>query len=432
MIAAIAARLGYGDLVEAAKESAGNLGGDVDEGLAAMPASCMAAQHFYNHATIQNLAVSRCESNLSYSGKPLDYYSMTRCAIHGNYGTGSGSYTWGNQNTASNGWRLNRQWSGGQKVGNGLRIYHFDPTDTRAITLAQRSGGSAYPSDRQSTFVLRVFGRASKFKIDVTSMKNRNYKPYSVTVDANTFKAAGGADKIVYEIPLPKAIQRLGACRWDREIKVVALDENGNAGDRSCLHRFHTFSPIVLNLAGAGMIETINPQVSNVKFDLDANGLKETLGWIKAGTGLLAIDLNDNGRIDDGRELFGESTRIIGTKDNAEDGYIALAQYDSNKDNMIDSKDAVFNKLKVWVDLNQDGQSQPHELKTLADLNITKIATDYTEVAKDKQIQSDGYQEANIVKYESKYWGPQQCGEKGCASYDVFFGSTESTFAFGN
>ena len=190
--------------------------------------------------------------------------------------------------------------AGGQQINNGLRIYHYDPTDLKAIELANRPSGSVYPLDRQSTFVLRVFGRADKFKIDVTSMANKAYKPYSVTVDASMFQKSGGDEKIIYEIPVPKAIQRLGACRWDREIKVTAIDENGNAGGKSCLHRFHTFSPIVLNFDGLGMVKTTSSYQSKTKFDLDGNGILETTGWITGKAGLLALDLNKNGIIDHG------------------------------------------------------------------------------------------------------------------------------------
>ena len=430
LISAIASRLGYADLVKAAADSAGRLGTEIDSSLAAMPASCVAAQHFYNHATDSNLAVTRCESNLSYFDQPLTYSEMTRCAIHGNYGTGSGSYTWGNQSNTKNGWHVRNRVAGGHKVGNGLRINHFDPSDPAAIALATRAAGSVYPQDGQSTFVLRVFGRAAKFKIDVTSMARADYKPYSVTVDAQKFQTAGGDGQIVYEIPLPKAIQRLGGCRWDREIKVVAFDEANQPGERSCLHRFHTFSPLVFNLKGSGMVSTVDPEYSQVRFDLDANGLRERLGWVGKDAGLLALDLNRNGVIDDGRELFGESTKITNSGDRATDGYLALAQYDYNSDGMIDGKDPIFSSLKLWIDLNQNGRSEAHELKTMADLQIRAIAASYREVAEDKQIQSRHGREANIVKFESRYWGPKHCGIEGCASYDVFFGSTESTFAY--
>ena len=42
-------------------------------------------------------------------------------------------------------------------------------------------------------------------------------------------------------------------------------------------------------------------------------------------------------------------------------------------DGVIDSKDTIFNQLKVWQDLNQDGISQAGELKHLADYDISSI-----------------------------------------------------------
>jgi flagellar biosynthesis regulator FlaF len=47
---------------------------------------------------------------------------------------------------------------------------------------------------------------------------------------------------------------------------------------------------------------------------------------------------------------------------------------DSNQDGVMDANDAVFANLRVWQDLNQDGISQPNELKTLSELSITSIS----------------------------------------------------------
>lgn len=64
--------------------------------------------------------------------------------------------------------------------------------------------------------------------------------------------------------------------------------------------------------------------------------------------GLLAIDLNHDGKINNGSELLGNSTRLADGS-LARDGWQALAQYDDNADGIIDAKDAVFNDLRVWV-----------------------------------------------------------------------------------
>lgn len=63
-------------------------------------------------------------------------------------------------------------------------------------------------------------------------------------------------------------------------------------------------------------------------------------------------------------------------------GFLALAVYDlpasgGNGDGVIDSQDAIFPKLKVWVDLNHNGVSDPGELISLSDLGITSISLKY-------------------------------------------------------
>jgi hypothetical protein len=129
-------------------------------------------------------------------------------------------------------------------------------------------------------------------------------------------------------------------------------------------------SPIVLDLNGDGVHTTSIAQ--GVQFDLFATGSKVTTGWVDATDGLLALDRNSNGSIDDGSELFGTSTTLANGQ-NASNGYEALAQLDANADGVIDAKDAAYSNLKVWVDANGDGVSESGELKSLASLNVASI-----------------------------------------------------------
>jgi hypothetical protein len=89
--------------------------------------------------------------------------------------------------------------------------------------------------------------------------------------------------------------------------------------------------PIVLDLDGNG-IELTARASSNVYFDMDGDGIKEQTGWVKPTDGLLAIDSNGNGKIDNINELIGDLGRS---------GFAELVTYDSNKDKVIDAKDAV-------------------------------------------------------------------------------------------
>jgi hypothetical protein len=129
-------------------------------------------------------------------------------------------------------------------------------------------------------------------------------------------------------------------------------------------------SPIVLDLNGDGVHTKSIAQ--GVQFDLFGTGSKVTTGWVDSTDGLLALDRNGNGSIDDGSELFGTATKLAGGQ-NASNGYEALAQLDANGDGVIDSKDAAYSQLKVWVDANGDGVSQSGELKSLASQNIASV-----------------------------------------------------------
>ncbi len=103
---------------------------------------------------------------------------------------------------------------------------------------------------------------------------------------------------------------------------------------------------------------------SGALFDHNNNGIRTSTGWISGDDGLLVRDLNGNGIIDNGSELFGDSTQLLNGA-MANNGFEALRDLDSNQDGIIDADDAAFNELKIWRDLNQDGISQADELKTL-------------------------------------------------------------------
>lgn len=88
--------------------------------------------------------------------------------------------------------------------------------------------------------------------------------------------------------------------------------------------------------------------------------------------GLLVMDRNHDGVINNGSELFGMGTVLANGK-RATDGYVALAAEDTNHDGKIDSHDAHWKELKVWVDGNHDGKTDAGELKTLDEIGIASL-----------------------------------------------------------
>ena len=95
-----------------------------------------------------------------------------------------------------------------------------------------------------------------------------------------------------------------------------------------------------------------------------------------AGDGLLVRDINGDGVINDGRELFGVGT-ILASGQRAGNGYNAMADLDSNHDGKLSAADAKFTELKLWVDANHDGKTDLGELQGLADFGVASIDLNY-------------------------------------------------------
>lgn len=172
--------------------------------------------------------------------------------------------------------------------------------------------------------------------------------------------------------------------------------------------------PIFIDTAGDG-IELVSPEMG-VPFDLNRDGTAEQLSWTKPGSddGLLVLDRDQNGIIDNGRELFGN--RFFDTApEGSADGYSALRIFDvaangGNGDGIISALDSIFSALRVWLDSNHDGIAQTGELTPLGVMGIESIELYHLESRRTDEF-------GNIFRYRSKV---HFSNHKQKYSYDVF------------
>ncbi|WP_193316712.1 SdrD B-like domain-containing protein [Janthinobacterium rivuli] len=130
-------------------------------------------------------------------------------------------------------------------------------------------------------------------------------------------------------------------------------------------------TPIVIDLNGDG-VHTIARADFHGSFDLLGTGSAIQTGWVSAQDGLLAIDSNGNGKIDNVAELFGGNEK--GT------GFAKLSSYDSNHDGVVDAHDDKFAELRIWRDANSNGVTDDGELMSLHDAGVASLTVSYTEL----------------------------------------------------
>lgn len=133
-----------------------------------------------------------------------------------------------------------------------------------------------------------------------------------------------------------------------------------------------TRSPLVLDLDGNG-VSTIGLN-SEVYFDHDGNGFAERTGWAGPEDGILVHDLDGDGMINTGAELFGNYT-IKADGSRASDGFDALRELDVNNNGQVDVEDPAFAELGVWVDANSNAAVDDRELTPLNEIGIKSLKT---------------------------------------------------------
>jgi hypothetical protein len=173
--------------------------------------------------------------------------------------------------------------------------------------------------------------------------------------------------------------------------------------------------PIIIDTSGNGF--DLTSATSGVKFDMSGTGSPIQMSWTAPGAQNAFLCLPDsNGTCDDGKDLFGNFTPQPPSQ--TPNGFLALAVYDlpvngGNGDGIIDKNDAIFSRLRLWIDRNHDGISQPDEIYTLPTLGVYSISLNYKEDRK-----TDQY--GNLFRYRAQVNPGGPPGSVARMVYDVF------------
>ena len=132
-------------------------------------------------------------------------------------------------------------------------------------------------------------------------------------------------------------------------------DQGGRWDSSACLCDILYLDPLAIALDGRPV--RLTGLAGGVSFDLDGDGVRERVAWTVAGAsvGFLALDRDGDGGIDHLGELFGQTVSGRRRPEGTANSFLDLAAFDrpehgGNGDGLISAADAVFVRLRLWVD----------------------------------------------------------------------------------
>lgn len=138
---------------------------------------------------------------------------------------------------------------------------------------------------------------------------------------------------------------------------------------------------LILDLEGDGLL--LSDAHYPVLFDADGDGLPELCSWTAQAQSeaFLWLDLDHNGRVDHGGELIGGATSLPPGLPHAHAFEVLSALDDpslgGNGDGRLSHRDRLWSELRLWIDADHDGRSNPAEVTELEHWGIRRIGFAY-------------------------------------------------------
>ena len=183
-------------------------------------------------------------------------------------------------------------------------------------------------------------------------------------------------------------------------------------------------SPIIIDSEGEGF--HLTSAGTGVMFDISGSGTAIRIAWTDSDyhNAFLALPGAD-GLVHNGKQLFGNFTSQPASVH--PNGFLALAEYDKpenggNGDGVIDEKDMVFSRLRLWIDANHDGICQPNELHQLSEMNIYSLSFGYFTSSRTDDFGNQFRYKARVNPDERRDKRDKTpSGDPARWAYDVFF-----------
>jgi hypothetical protein len=146
--------------------------------------------------------------------------------------------------------------------------------------------------------------------------------------------------------------------------EIAALKEQSDTTEQGIARMI---TPVAVALEDDVMPDEFVDRAAAVRFDLDGSGIRRRWQWIHRDAAWLVYDHHGKGQITSALQMFGSVTFWLFWSN----GYDAMASLDDNGDGKLNGNE--LRHLALWHDRNQNGISEPGEVRSLADHEIVEL-----------------------------------------------------------
>ena len=306
-------------------------------------------------------------------------------------------------------------------------LYIYDASDlSHPLGTVKHPPGWLYALERYVNQVQTIWRPGDV--IGITDGTGLSFQIYTASgqfapIPSGEAYAIGGTDGVIYLRTIPNPNDPIVVDNGGGGVFGPDDSDEDNTNDDDLFYR----DPLIIDMGQDGFHMRSDRLIN---FDFDGTGQPITTQWVapNGNEAFVFIDLNRNGQIDNGTELFGDTMLLLETLQPATDGFAALGQYNNpllggNNDDTINDADLIWPHLQLWLDIDANGISTPNEIMSMQDANISAISL---------QTKQSNRQDANSNRIPLWSWATNsnETGNRKHKVIDIFFKTIENNPTF--